>query len=321
MAFCAFSSTVADFRHPIDPLTSRIVDLNLTLPQLRVLRGDKFELLNAQSFLQLARACPGLERLPPGSIEFDDAGLLSLSLYCPKLNNLSGLSDVSDAGLRQAISNLSELQEIELHKCDRISDDGISILVASGLSKLQTLRIIACHSITDVGISALASCEQLVCLWLYSMPHIQSPSIATMLQGCSKLKDIHIDGENTDDEVLVAIGSFCPLLTSFEVKNFAKATDRGLSHLASGCRLLKHFQLQSRLVTDEGVFSLRVCTRLKTFALYNSKITASGVRQLLEHCRRLTSVNLSMESKSVAKRAEKELKRRYPRIYFTIYSI
>jgi hypothetical protein len=133
------------------------------------------------------------------------------------------------------------------------------------------------------------------------------------------LKEIKL-GVNTDDEVLISIGRCCPLLTLFAVHTFSMVTDRGLSHLASGCRLLEEFDLISEYVTDEGVLCLRACTRLRTFTLYYSQVTVPGICELLEHHRRISYVALSRENESVVEEARNALSMRYPRIVLSIHT-
>ncbi|XP_010269606.1 PREDICTED: F-box/LRR-repeat protein 3 [Nelumbo nucifera] len=85
-----------------------------------------------------------------------DDGLAAVSTGCKKLKklNLSYCMEVSDRGLKY-ISNLSDLQDLEMRRLLKISSEGL-MAIAVGCKSLSELDIKRCYNIDDVGLLALA---------------------------------------------------------------------------------------------------------------------------------------------------------------------
>ena len=120
-----------------------------------------------------------------------------------------------------------------------MSDVGIASLTAKCI-QLKTINIRCCSRLTDASLAAIgATCKGLTSIDM-SYNDMTDIGIATLTQGCSELKIIHIAYcSQLTDASLAAIGETCKGLTSDDVYCACKITDIGMASLTQGCSGLR----------------------------------------------------------------------------------
>eukprot|EP00629_Pelagomonadales_sp_RCC1024_P006195 CAMPEP_0119271612 /NCGR_PEP_ID=MMETSP1329-20130426/8135_1 /TAXON_ID=114041 /ORGANISM="Genus nov. species nov., Strain RCC1024" /LENGTH=451 /DNA_ID=CAMNT_0007271661 /DNA_START=161 /DNA_END=1512 /DNA_ORIENTATION=+ len=229
---------------------------------------------------------------------FSEDALLSLAASCPNITCFStawsrGLK-VSDASLACLGRWCGRLDDVVLTRCERVTDAGIASLVAH-LPLLRDLKLNSCGLVTGRFLSAVAracpklrllECEQmkgsewgfeelaLLCTQLVDFklaPFFgrgeQLPDVMPLIRA-GRLTSLTLDGGNIgySDEVLAAIGTACPRLTTLRLEGCRSATVEPLVAIARGCPL-------------EELYLYRVCP---VFREMDALILAIGRLETLE---------------------------------------
>ncbi|EFJ37627.1 hypothetical protein SELMODRAFT_437235 [Selaginella moellendorffii] len=146
-----------------------------------------------------------------------DAGVAAIASGCPKLKllDLSYCSKITDCSL-QSLSQLRELQRLELRGCVLVSSTGLAVM-ASGCKRLTEIDIKRCSQIGNAGVSALSffcpglrmmnisycpiskagllSLPRLSCLQSVRLVHLKNVTVdcfVTVLQNCKSLKNVKL---------------------------------------------------------------------------------------------------------------------------------
>ncbi len=157
-------------------------------------------------------------------------------------------ADIGDADLVH-LSRLTNLEELVLTGCSRVTNDGLVHL--SSLKKM-TLLSLSGTGVEDAG-----------------MEHIQE---------LDALRWLVLTGSNISDEGLAYLKN-CRSLEILGI-DFTGVTDAGLAHLA-GMESLAELDLSCTDVTDEGLKHL-YGLKLDRLALCDIGVTADGVRRIEE---------------------------------------
>lgn len=87
--------------------------------------------------------------------------------------NLSG-TDITDASVRLLAHHLTQLTNIDLSNCHKVTDMGIAILGAAKSSKLISLNVSSCSNISDTSLDSLKRCHNLSLLDLRDCNQVSS---------------------------------------------------------------------------------------------------------------------------------------------------
>ncbi|CAK4914385.1 unnamed protein product [Aphanomyces euteiches] len=158
------------------------------------------------------------------------------------------------------------LQELNLSRCKRITNDCIKMLLTSSIHlRLRVLNV----SFTDVTDDAFT------CL--------------------SELREIDLGQCKITDATLVSLAQHCPRLEVVRLRWCSEITDAGILRLASHCSRLRVLDLNNcGLLTDQSIASLTQCPHLEWINLaWCVNITDCGLVDLAKVCRELKEVVLT----------------------------
>ncbi|GMH34250.1 hypothetical protein BSKO_02084 [Bryopsis sp. KO-2023] len=136
---------------------------------------------------------PRLTSLNASFCNISDLGLLGLSRSAPGLKalDISGCHpSISDLGLRQ-LCKLTNLRCLSLGHCEGITDDGLRDFVSS-VSQTEYLSLKGCTNVTDEGIAVVArnlvGLRELVLVYCYQL----SDASAFVLKDMAKLENVRL---------------------------------------------------------------------------------------------------------------------------------
>ncbi len=201
-----------------------------------------------------------------------DHALQTLGHACLPLQDLdiSNCTEFTDAGLGKFLTLCGKtLKRLVIDGCFQAADETMS---ATGTC--QELCILSARDITrptDSALKDLAAGRGCKCLsevnfstqldgidltnWRHS-PQFGAIGIRAIVAASSKqLVSLQIDGVfKVDDRVLRQLGTTCPALKTFSLKEVSRVTDMGMGVLARGCQLLSHLVLSGcHQLTDKSV--------------------------------------------------------------------
>ena len=101
---------------------------------------------------------PSEPQLCGGPITADDPKNGMRAEKTPHADALAVAPDLTDADVRRYLEELGAaaqtLTSLNLEKCERVTDVGVSAVVA-GCAQLTSLNLLYCNQVTDVGVSAV----------------------------------------------------------------------------------------------------------------------------------------------------------------------
>ncbi|MBN1974168.1 MAG: hypothetical protein JW787_11050 [Sedimentisphaerales bacterium] len=267
-------------------IDNRLTDKGLaylaSLSSLEELRVDSNQFTNAG--LAHVAKLTSLRYLMLYGKNFTDAGMEYLK-DSQSLRILHvGLLSLTDEALAH-IAEIPNLEAINLHRSENITDDGIA-----ALAKLKSLKKldIGSSKVTDTGLSYLQACKNLDYLTL--PPQGISDVGLTYLGQLSNLKHLDVSrvhfvdpkmdsGYYTDNGV--AELSKCKLLEELTIGSIGM-TDEGMSHIAELTNLKWLGLFGCSNVTNKGIEKLKTLKSLQYLSIYESNITIGGLSSLNE---------------------------------------
>ncbi len=200
----------------------------------------------------------------------------------------------------QALSQLSELEQLDLRDCSLGNDEFQTIV--RGLPKLRTVRLSGKSgdtTVDDDGLVALAGCPDLKALMLDHL-WVGEQGIEH-LSGNKKLTELYLAGTLVDDAAMATLAKLPTLAklrlaqTSISAEGLQLITDLKLEELdISECsqvndgalipvgkfKGLTKLNLWRDAITDEGVSHLQGLTKLRWLNLDNTQLTDVGLTHL-----------------------------------------
>lgn len=160
------------------------------------------------------------------------------------------------------------LQLLDLSKCAKVGDTGVTGIVFACSATLNTLILEDCPKIGDASIIAVGDC----------CPSLQ----ILLLGGCRLLSDLALDAY---------FKKHTNLLKTLQVEYCTKLTDNGIRAIFANCQSLESLDIRCcSLLTDRCVDNLRAgenCLReLKISGC--SGFTSEGLSKVAESCPQLT---------------------------------
>uniref|UniRef100_A0A8C6RDE2 Protein AMN1 homolog n=1 Tax=Nannospalax galili TaxID=1026970 RepID=A0A8C6RDE2_NANGA len=191
---------------------------------------------------------PEVQRLDLRSCNVSDTALQYLC-NCKKLKalNLSSSRENRDCitsdGIKVVASSCSDLHEVSLKGCGRVSDEGV-LALALNCRLLKIIDLGGCLSITDVSLHALGkNCPFLQCVD-FSATQVSDNGVVGLVSGpcAKKLEEINMGycGNLTDDAI-EAVLTACPQISILLFHGCPLITDRSREVLEQlvGSRKLK----------------------------------------------------------------------------------
>uniref|UniRef100_J3NE16 F-box/LRR-repeat protein 15-like leucin rich repeat domain-containing protein n=2 Tax=Oryza brachyantha TaxID=4533 RepID=J3NE16_ORYBR len=274
-------------------------------------------LLEGHNFLQKLNAADSLH-------EMEQCFLSNLAKLKDTLTvlRLDGL-EVSASVLQAIGESCNNLTEIGLSKCNGVTDEGISSLVAP-CSRLRVIDLTCCHLLTNKALDSIAAnCKMVECLRLESCSSISEKGLQQIATYCPILKEIDLTDCGVNDAALQHLAE-CSQLQILKLGLCSSISDKGLAFISSSCRKLIELDLyRCSSITDDGLAALaNGCKKIKMLNLcYCNKITDNGLVHLgsmeeltnleLRCLVRITSIGISSVAIGCKNLIELDLKRCY----------
>ena len=162
------------------------------------------------------------QKLTDKSLEYVSSGLLQL-----KSVNLSFCGNVTDSGIKY-LSKMPCLKDLNLRSCDNVTNTGLGYLLDGG-SRLEALDVSFCENVGDQG--------------LHFVSH-----------GMFSLRSLSLSACNISDEGLIKVVSALHDITTLNIGQCNKITDKSLGEISQNLKNLKCIDLYG-------------CTRITTVGL------------------------------------------------------
>jgi hypothetical protein len=219
-----------------------------------------------------------LRRLDLNQVRVTDAGLAELARL-PKLRSLQirgggGFAkDVTSDGLK-ALAGAAELRELFLHEFP-LTDEGVKHLAT--MKGLRTL-VLYYTPVSDDGLKHLTALSGLEYLDLTNLHSRITGAGVKHLAALKELRALYLDYATIPDEAARALGGLTKLQRLGVPATWL--SNDGLKHLG-GLSQLEHLDIQGNTVlTVDGFETLAGFTKLRTLALYDTKMYGTPERDL-----------------------------------------
>ncbi|XP_050216200.1 uncharacterized protein LOC126667272 [Mercurialis annua] len=213
--------------------------------------------------------------------------------------SLSGACRLSDIGLSSLVASAVSLRSINLSRCSLLTFSSVGIIADSLGSVLRELYIDDCESIDVMLIlPALKKLEHLEVLSVAGIQTVCDDFLRQFLVSCGhNIKELGLaDCMQLTDSSLKVIAETCPRLCALDLVNLRKLTDSSLGYLANGCREIKALKLCLNSFSDEGVAAFLESSGelLKELTLNNvKKVGHNTAISLAKRSRNLINLDLS----------------------------
>ena len=247
----------------------------------------------------LAEKCPQLEELSLTCQQLTDQSMIALAQHCSRLKKLNLMEcDLSTMSLIALSERSLSLEELNIIPGIPISSAEIAVQCVHTLSRILEL------STNSFSKPKLALCYAIqymtgLCNIHFDNPedHLLLPHLLLLLQRqcCAGLETMIIsDHSSITPEQLCELVALCPHLHTVQISKVTCNCDAVLVELARSCPHLQYIAMYNiGKVTEEGILALIVsCRYPRELDIYKFTVTEETVRQLAQHCRRLTKLNL-----------------------------
>ena len=216
-----------------------------------------------------------------------------VSSFCPHLREISlaNCTNVSTEGVRILARNCSELQIIDLERCN-IEDAAVSDLV-SMCKHLVSINLAGCTKISSKELQQISCCPNLQNLSFKNCTQL-TEDVFDKLSASLQMLDLSECDQITDNAVLkIARNSQCSL-KSFKLSG-KKITDVSLRHFVNTFPELEELELNGcDNISDSTVRSLASCKHLSILDLSSCpNITPGAFTPSKSQLRNLKELNLS----------------------------
>lgn len=213
--------------------------------------------------------------------------------------SLKGACRLSDAGLSALVASTPALRSINLGCCSLLTSDGIIGLADKLGPVLKELYIDECFGIDAIRIlPALLKLERLEVLSISRFETVNDSFIRQFVavRG-EKMKELVLaDCTKLTDKSLKVIAESCPGLCAIDLTNLSKLTDTAIGHLANGCQTIQTMKFRRNAFSDEAVAAyIEACGEpLKELSLNHvDEVGNHTALSLAKHARNLLSLDLS----------------------------
>lgn len=206
---------------------------------------------------------------------------------------------------------LSSLQHIDLSGCSDVSDAGI-IAVVTTSPLLSTIKLTGCENITSKALISISkNCSQLKLIDLARGPLITSKAIQKLVRGCPLLESIDISGCScVSAKTVKSIARYLPGLLHITFSMISgrlnSIAEDSVILLAYRCPLLQSIIIEDSEISDDSLVAIgQRCPQLRNICVSCTGVTDIGIAALVEGCTLLESITLvdvnDMTNESVMK--------------------
>lgn len=289
--------------------------------------------LSPKVFQVLSTYCKQLKVLCLGSVSFVEDFMVNDEAF-PR--NLTKLDIRHSSGHPTAFKVIT--QRVQHVQCLGLSDSIFEVINIESdklrfLCSLQEVRILEfsyCNSLTDKMVQYIAEyCTNLRSLCLRRCHNIRGESLPELIDCCSSLTSLVLDGTSVSDNEVTAVRWEKSSITEVDLSWCRHLTKVGLKSILTRCRLLRFVRLcccgYGHAITDEVLHAMTQShyTSLQVLDLsYSSEVTNSALGRFVAscpslqylrvyHCQKITStlVNLIPSNSQVFVVANFQLQR------------
>ena len=148
--------------------------------------------------------------------------------------------------------------------------------------------------LTDASLAAIGeTCKGLTIIDMSGNKNMTDVGIASLTEGCGKLKHISLTSSQLTDASLAVIGETCKGLTSIDMSRNRNITDDGIVSLTEGCRQLETINTSyCSELTDASLAAIgETCRGLTSIDISSINKTDVGIASLTQGCSQLQSIN------------------------------
>lgn len=193
---------------------------------------------------------------------------------------------------------LSSLEYIDLSGCSDVSDAGI-IAVVTTSPLLSTIKLKGCEKITSKALISISkNCGQLKVIDLASGPLITSKAIQKLVRGCPLLESIDVsDCSCVSAKTVKSIARYLPGLLHITLSMISGRSNNiaedSVILLAHRCPLLQSIIIEDSEISDDSLVAIGLrCSQLRNICVSCTDVTDIGIAALVEGCTLLESITL-----------------------------
>jgi hypothetical protein len=212
--------------------------------------------------------------------------LMSLALPSSKITDMA----MADIGLH------TNLIYLNLQKCEVITDQGVACL--KPLIYLRSLQLSHCH-ISDLGVGPLRELTNITSLSFADCKDLftVTDNGATFIKSLINLRSLQLSRCSITDDIVDCI-KLLHDLTSLDISESTRLTDKGIAHLESLTNLTSLNLCWTKDISDEGLAHIKPLTNLTFLDLsYCFRITDEATTSSISSLTRLTTLKLSWDHK------------------------
>lgn len=288
------------------------------LQELTLSRGVNVESIDSVALLI---ACHNLKTLDCMAISFSDVQLDALVAANPPLQSLAVTWAVTSVdAVNRAASLLSRLLNATID--EKLAGVSLSMdALYAALELMTSLRDLSLAGTLETVSRATQVTNVVSKIALICPPAATaSACLVDLAQHAPRLTHLHVCGpsEGVSDGFLQALAAHCPGLRHVDFSVNKSFTDAGVVALAKGCAHLHVISFcNAQLLTDASLLALAEgCPQLVKFNCFSVHFTETVLVQLIDSCRRLRRLYISMHCTTEAKVEELMLQR--PALYINL---
>mmetsp|Transcript_30660 Transcript_30660/g.117291 ORF Transcript_30660/g.117291 Transcript_30660/m.117291 type:complete len:381 (+) Transcript_30660:795-1937(+) len=220
---------------------------------------------------------PGLDQVNLGFCGrgMSDQTLATLSTDSSNIRELTleGCYRLSDNGIEAMLKNLNKLETLDLSSCTRITSKTVRNIVRYAGNTMLVLRLRTAAQLSGEDFLPIAELKHLESLCISENRRVDDGSLIRIIsEAGSKLQSLNMAGcTELTDKLVSAVAECCPHLEEICLDE-TQVTDVGLRKLTSKCSSLASISLRScSNITDEGcIHAIKNCKiqRLSLNGLY-----------------------------------------------------
>lgn len=289
--------------------------------------------LSPRVFQVLAMHCKQLRVLCLGSVSFEEDFTVSDESFP---GNLTKLDIRHSSGHPTAFKVIT--QNVQQVQCLGLSDSIFGVIDTEGeklrffasLKEVRILEFSYCNSLTDTIVQFIAeNCPNLRSLCLRRCHNIRGESLSELIDCCSSLTSLVLDGTSVSDNEVQAVSWENSMITEVDLSWCRHLSKVGLKSILTRCHLLRFVRLcccgYGHAITDEvlhamtesryrslQVLDLSYSSEVTNCALGRFVASCSSLQYLrVYHCQKITStlVNLIPSASNVFVVANFQLQR------------
>ncbi|KAJ3414709.1 hypothetical protein HDV05_006146 [Chytridiales sp. JEL 0842] len=243
------------------------------------LSGDKMSVLNLQSCWQiqddevgcLVNACPNLTVLSVSNCwKITDRGLSYMAIGLPKMKalDLSYCGQLTGAGFHE--HRWAGLVALNLTYCKQVGDEQLEKIL-SRTTDIQDLKLRRCVRLTDFGLFLIVRyCRLLASLDLSDCEQISDKCLKWIAASCYNLVHLHLSFcTRVTNAGLYDLSLGCQTFTTLDLSYCAQLTDAAIVFFSDSIRYLRTLKLRKcRKITDAAsTYLSRTATHLRVLDL------------------------------------------------------